>query len=120
MKFYWVSFYAPGGDMQGFEYHGPWWVSGYEMNEDLDHGVKADVPIIVAAVMATDEAAAYETLRLAFDEQERPRTLRERFANEKDWGEPYSDRFPKASWMKWPWPTVPLQPRPDNPEGAED
>ena len=100
MQQYRTSFYT--SDLGSFEYHGPWWISGY---------TSEDSPIIVAAVMANSEKEAYETLRLAFDEDKRPAKLKERFCEKHD-GSPFSDRFPQAGWMQWPWPIEPLKPRP--------
>ncbi|MEL7447291.1 MAG: hypothetical protein AAGK02_16040 [Pseudomonadota bacterium] len=110
MKPYWTSIYLPSRLMPSFEYHGPWWVSGQTglEEDDAEH-------IIVAWVMATDEDAAYETLRLAVDEGSRPPSIKERFAEERpspDRSNP-SGRFELADWMQWPWPIKPLQPRPE-------
>lgn len=130
MQPYWVSFYAApskGIGMKHFEYHGPWWESGYTF-EDVETttddpfetgGVR--VPTICAAVMARNEEEAIETLRLAFDEEHRPPVLEARFCElRSDREEPYSDRFQKRDWMQWPWPVVPLAPRPLNPQSKED
>lgn len=94
-RFYWCSFYADNAPMSAFEYHGPWWRSGYGPNDE---------EIICAAVMAESGTDAMEVLRQAFDEAERPEKLTERFAEPKGWSSPYTDRFPKADWMQWPWP----------------
>ncbi len=99
---YWVSIKIPCGNASAFEYHGPWWVSGYDEN---------DSQIICAAVMATDVGAAYETLRLAYDDQARPKAVIERFCAALE-GAVFSDRFKRADWMLWPFPVVALQPRP--------
>jgi hypothetical protein len=71
MKPHWCSFHGERDLHKTFEYHGPWWVSGCDSD---------DRPIIVAAVMATDEVAAMETLRLAYDEDGRPADLKSAFA----------------------------------------
>lgn len=98
-RFYWCSFYADNAPLTAFEYHGPWWISGYAAGANHEY----DQPIIVAAVAAESEVAAMEVLRLAFD-AERPASLTQRFCEPKGWAEPYSERFPKADWMQWPWP----------------
>lgn len=103
LKPYWCSFFVDF-EFATFEYHGPWWVSGYGPDDEK---------IVVAAVMATDAESAMETLRLAVDEDVRPGSLTERFCEEfGDRPLPFSDRFARADWMQWPWPQVPLQPRP--------
>ena len=97
---YWTSLYIPTEHMSAFEYHGPWWVSGYT---DADDG---ELTIICAAVMAEDEVAAIQVLKAAFDEGTPLDGIRERFSSQKDWdGFPFADRFPRADWMQWPWPT---------------
>ena len=108
MKPYWVSVWLPSRLLKSFEYHGPWWISG-----ERDTEGEPDASIC-AWVMATDEDAAFETLRLAVDEGSRPDEPMPRFAEQKempDRSNP-SGRFEFADWMRWPWPEIPLQPRP--------
>jgi hypothetical protein len=97
---WWVSWHEAGA----FEYHGPWWVSGYAVEFDPDHpskGVTAGKPMFCAAVMADDEDQVIETIAAAHDE--RPGIIEWRFIDEKEPGwQPFSDRFPLADWMIWP------------------
>jgi len=114
MKPHWTSIKLPGILRPKFEYHGPWWISGESVASDPDDD---DMPLyytVCAWVMATDEAAATETLRLAIDEDVRPEHVEERFSSEKpmpDRSKP-SGRFEFADWMQWPWPVKPMEPRP--------
>jgi len=103
MTRYWVRWesYEP---LDRFEYHGPWWVSGYAPGGDDD-----DIPIICAAVVAEDEEDAKAVMISAYDDPEAARRINEwSFVNPRDdaW-EPFCDRFPRADWMKWPWPAHP-------------
>jgi len=93
-KPYWVSFESY---LRGFEYHGPWWISG-----ETEDGAK----LVCAAVMATDEEDARHTIYASFDEPhyEGPNWFRFVEVRPASWN-PFGDRFPKADWMKWPWPT---------------
>lgn len=87
---FWVGWYGIGG----FEYHGPWWISGYASGQRVTY---------CAAVMAADEEAARKVILTAYDDAEPD--VEFRFAEERDqaWS-PYSDRFGQAGWMRWPWP----------------
>ena len=92
MSRFWVSWYAPKAEFVQFEWHGPWWISG----EDF-----ADRYTVCAAVSAVSEVAARRAIVAAYDT---PRELEFRFVSNRpdDW-EPYTDRFPHADWMTWPW-----------------
>jgi len=83
---FWLSWYSPE-PMSAFELHSPWWVSGYTDNET----------IVVAAVRAESEEAAWASVRNAYDY---PPEMRERFI-EPLTGSPFSGRFPQANWMRW-------------------
>jgi hypothetical protein len=94
MKRWWVRWY--GAAPESFEYHGPWWISGWG-------GSDLDTPIHVAAVCAETQRRAELVIEQAYD---RPGGVLDwSFANERsdDW-EPFCDRFPRAEWMKWPYP----------------
>lgn len=83
---FWISWYSPE-PMSAFELHSPWWVSGYTDTEN----------IVVAAVRAESEAAAWEVVRDAYDYTPE---LRERFI-EPLTSTPFSVRFQQAKWMRW-------------------
>lgn len=85
---YWLSWYSPTS-MAEFELHSPWWVSGYDM---------ADRNVIVAAVRAVDEEAAFAQVRAAYDDGEG--AIEERFIDLLT-GSPFSGRFPRSAWMAW-------------------
>lgn len=89
MKPFWISWYGSGA----FEYHGPWWVSGY----------RDETAMFCAAVMATDDEHAKSLIREAHDDKADQEW---RFATPRapDWS-PFCDRFQRADWMRWPWPT---------------
>jgi len=102
---HWVSIVIPKNIVNVFEYHGPWWITGYDA---------ADARIVCAGVMATDEEAAYETLMRAFDTGTNVSGVVRRFSELKtipDRSNP-SGRFEWSDWMNWPWPIKPLEPRP--------
>lgn len=91
MKSWWVSWWGANG---AFEYHGPWWISG-EREDGL--------PCFCAAVRAKDEAGAKRVIEKAHDPGCSPGEWRFVSVRLRGW-EPFSDRFPRADWMKWPWP----------------
>lgn len=91
---FWVSFWS--ADLSKFEYHGPWWVSGYRGDECGEQSV-------CAAVVAKDEEHAKHIIEAAHDEGHAPAEGRFVDAREDAWS-PFCDRFTKAKWMKWPWP----------------
>lgn len=97
-KRFWVSWYEPHNG--GFEYGGPWWISGETMEEPPRH-------TICAAVVAENEECARNVIRASHDDP--MLDLEWRFANERadDW-EPFCDRFARADWMKWPHPVWPV------------
>jgi hypothetical protein len=93
-KPYWISWYGGGS----FEYTGPWWCTG-------DAGGFAGspyVPIFCAAVMAESEEQALAIITECHD---KPSALDVRFnePREDSW-EPFCERFPRVSWVKWPYP----------------
>lgn len=95
MKRFWLSWYC---DRMGeFELWWPWWVSGYRMDEN-------QTPTICAAVIAKDEDAAWQVVIDSHDDP-KPTELEQRFCEEQesDWS-PFTDRFPRADWMRWPCP----------------
>lgn len=87
---WWVSWYSLR-DRSEFELHSPWWISGYD-SDDND--------ILIAAVLADSEAAAYDKVRAAYDEPRSDDDITERFCHELDQS-PFSDRWPRAEWMAW-------------------
>jgi len=93
MKRYWVSFQLDG-DMAGFEYHGPWWISGWG-------GQNTDEPCVCLAICARNESQAKRAVLDSFDEL--PKIREWRFVNERpgDWV-PFCDRFSRREWMVWP------------------
>ena len=88
MTAWWISFYVPSEKLREFELHSPWWVSGYT-NDEI---------ILVAAIRADDEEAAWQRVIDAFDDEA---DYRERFCDSLGRESPFVDRFPKASWMDW-------------------
>lgn len=90
MADWWLSWYTSEALGQ-FELHSPWWISGY-----TGDGEKT---IIVGAVKAESEEAAWEQIRQSYDTP--PETIEERFIDPLDRENPFSDRFPKADWMAW-------------------
>jgi hypothetical protein len=96
LRSWWVSWYGIPGVAGEFEYHGPWWITGS----------RGDWPTIVAAVQAPTEGAARGVILSSYDSE--PADLEWRFVEERpaDW-DPFdgtSDRFPRADWMRWPYP----------------
>lgn len=90
LTWFWVSWYWTK-KMGDFTLFCPWWIMGTR-GED-DH-------IVHAAVPAETEDEARNVVRLAYDKA--PRSVEWRSCNEGDTPEPYSERRPKAKWMKWP------------------
>lgn len=88
MNEWWISLYIPSARFGEFELHSPWWISGYTDDET----------IIVGAVRADDEEAAWVKVDAAFDNEP---SYRQRFCEPLDGQSPFSDRFPKATWMAW-------------------
>jgi hypothetical protein len=89
---WWLSWYHDPEDGP-FEYHGPWWVSGYDMEGRT---------IVVAAVPAPNEDAAWDIVQLSYDTP--PEDIDRRFCDpleDEPWGTPES-RFPRQDWMRWP------------------
>jgi len=94
LKPFWVRFKTSMGH---FEYEGPWWCSGLVGDE---RDPKPD--IIVAAVMAYSEEAAKSILRGTHDDGYEPAFDYVSRRN-KNWS-PFSERFPRRDWMRWPHP----------------
>lgn len=86
---FWLSWYSPTPTSE-FELHSPWWVSGYDTDDRY---------ILVAAVRATNEEAAFAAVRAAYDNRHGP--IEERFIKPLGPDGPFSDRFPRAGWMAW-------------------
>ena len=96
MSYRWISWYHSIETMGEFELHSPWWVSGYAMNEG-----EIEAETIVAAMPGElSEAEAEAFIKLAYDKK--PKAIEFRFNNVKDGDDPFSERFPRAKWMKWP------------------
>lgn len=90
---FWLSWWHHPQRYANFELHTPWWVSGYRPDDDADS--------IVAAVMAESPTDAEGLIRLAYDTP--PDRIEFRFVEPQQPGwEPFSDRFPRARWMRWP------------------
>lgn len=87
---WWVSWCDPSIDT--FEWHGPWWESGRSVD---------DVAIVCAAVVAPTITAAMDRIRQAHDDPKVVLIWRFCEPNPDDW-QPFSDRFKRAPWMKWP------------------
>lgn len=97
---FWLSWYATAEQLAAFEYHGPWWITGYDAD---------DRRTCCAAVMAMDEDAAKDVIASAFDN---PTVFEWGFYNERDNGwSPFYDRFVRADWMQWPFPGPDGRPR---------
>lgn len=96
VKRYWCRFYALTSEMPSFEYHGPWWVSGHTADDP-------EQVTICAAVCADSGDQAHALLDACFDPGHSMVGLD--FCNQRadDW-EPFSERFPRADWMRWPFP----------------
>lgn len=50
MNRYWCRFYVVESELQHFEYHGPWWVSGWALSDP-------PAAVVCAAVLAASEDA---------------------------------------------------------------
>lgn len=95
---YWVSWY---GTPVTFTWHGPWWISGYRYAER--NGEEVEQPTICAAVSAQSEDHARQ---LIADAHDTPVEIEWRFTQPCPAGwTPFSSRFRRKEWMRWPWPT---------------
>lgn len=93
---YWISWYGRNGT---FEYEGPWWITGQTMDDPPQD-------IFCAAVKGYDEDDAWSTIFNAHDEGAvEKHGIQMRFVSRrnKNWS-PFQERYPKAEWMKWPYP----------------
>jgi hypothetical protein len=88
-----VSFWS--ADPSKWEYHGPWWVSGVRDAED------GQQESICAAVVADNDDHARRIIEAAHDPGHAPVEWRFITENEPTWS-PFSDRFPRRAWMRWP------------------
>jgi hypothetical protein len=93
-KNYWVSWY--GNHLGKFTVFTPWWISGWRVMSD-----GSDDPIFCAAIKASSEEQAKLKVAMAYDVSPGD-NIEFRFVSERpeEWA-PFSDRFPKADWMKW-------------------
>ena len=96
MNRYWCRFYALTSEMPAFEYHGPWWISGTTMDDD-------EQSIVCCAVQASNEDAAKRTVDECFDPGHAMKQWDGAIKRGPEW-EPFIDRFPRRSWMRWPFP----------------
>lgn len=101
MRNFWASFYCTEERLGDFEYHGPWYVSG---EGATDSGAWA--MSVCVALRADSEEEVRAIIARSFDDGEGPAEWR--FIEERptDW-KPFSERFPRAPWMRWPWPEEP-------------
>lgn len=100
VKPFWLSWTAKN-EHGAWTIHSPWWISGYEIFSTSARYYNED-PIVCAAVMADRLTSAKEYIRLCHDNPPPMDEIAWRFIEEKPQGwSPFSDRFPKADWMKW-------------------
>ena len=92
MSLYWISWYSTN-EMGGWELHRPWWISGRRLPDEA--------ATICAAIPADSEDDAKLQVEMAYDAPLKEIEWRFCKIQAEDWG-PFSDRFPKADWMKWP------------------
>jgi len=92
---YWVSWWTTL-KMGSWELHFPWWISGEFLNPD-------DGVSICAAIKAKDEQDVKNLIINCYDSPELAReNIEWRFIHkQKKSFKPFTDRFPKADWMKW-------------------
>lgn len=90
MKSWWMSWYTWPADGP-FTLHSPWWISGSTFD---------GADIIVAAVQAESEEAAWEIVRQSYDFP--PSAMHRRFIEDLAGKSPFGERFPRAAWMEWP------------------
>jgi hypothetical protein len=93
MKNYWVRFFMKAADHAHFEYHGPWWVSGYTADCEQE--------IVCAAVRARGAGHAAAIINAAFDARHKPVKVDFVEMRPEGW-EPFCDRFGRRDWMQWP------------------
>ena len=99
MKSFWISWFGTAGP---WTLESPWWISGYRIVADrMAFDEQREEPTVCAAVRASNEGEAKRIIREAHDAK--PTELEWRFCEERPEGwTPFTDRFPKADWMKWP------------------
>lgn len=93
---WWVGWYSDV-PLNEFELHSPWWISGYDADNN---------ETMVAAVRAESEEAARAQVLAAYDNP--PEGMRWRFCEEipsdrQPFSEKWSDRWPRNHnvWMAW-------------------
>lgn len=93
---FWVSWHHDIDQITNFELHYPWWISG---STDTTY-------TICAAIMAENEEDAKNIVLSSFDFKNSSLLTTWRFVDKQapDWS-PFCDRFAKADWMSWPYPT---------------
>lgn len=92
MRQYWLSWISPSDLWGKFELHQPWWVSGYDSDDNQT---------ICAAIRAYTEKEAKKIVMECYDAC--PPPIIWRFVNEMgaNWS-PFNSRFRRAKWMRWP------------------
>lgn len=104
MNNYWVSFWLKETSASAFEYHGPWWISGYCSSNETPassiEDVEFDLISICAAVKADNDDHAKDLINKCFDPGYQLHEWRFCESRPDGWS-PGSDRFPMADWMKW-------------------
>lgn len=92
-KSYWLSWWQTRA-LGGFELYSPWWISGSRYD-----GAQS----ICAAVRAASEDDAQRVVIHSYDKS--PDEIEFRFVEEMKTGvSPFTDRFPRADWMRWDEP----------------
>lgn len=77
--------------VESFEYHGPWWISGYSSYGN---------PTICAAICAESEEEALKAFCSSYDKA--PLGLLDFSCDPLKMSDPFTSRFPKRDWMIWP------------------
>lgn len=94
---YGVSWVVPPGS---FEYDGPWWMNG-KTGEGRS--------VVYAAVVAATPEAAKKVISDAHGIDSGMSIEWGTIYEEADDWSPFCERFPRASWMKWPYPEEQIQ-----------
>lgn len=99
MNEYWISWYSTYEEAGSFSLTSPWWVSGWAYDRD-----EREESVIVAAVRAESEDAAWEVVKQAYDTYPE-KGFRERFIEVLEEPYPWSredTRFQfQDEWMEW-------------------